>query len=773
MKNIGIIFLLIILPFFFYLEFASSKSMFSQKDWLVRSFPLKKEAVSMLKHRILPLWNPYMLCGSPLFANIDIAPLYPLYIFDFLIPVEDAVRWNFLLHISMGGVFMYIFLRVLGCTYFGALFGTITFMFGGYMQSFMPHPMLWVTTMYIPLIFLLFELGLQKENKRYVILGGISLALQILSGVPQIVYYTLLALLLYGIFYPLGKRYVIRYLFLLVFIGFALSSFQLLPTYEYYLQSAKYHFQVSQEPSHLMPMLPHTILFFIGVASPYTSGFIGISGLLFALFAPCLRRDRVSVFFGILCLLVLASVLEITKIYKILFHIPGFNMFNSLHRFVSIYAFGISVLAGLGASAVTHIVDSENKKAVKIISMVLSLVLLMLISAFLMDYFLGDHIINYGKRFIKDKVFARPGHPFSLEYYYEKLEYLYSASLNILKLSVLPVIGVLCLIIFRRKRFITRTLFQTGIVCIVLVELFGYWNRLGLELVDPTIYYRESKAVSFIKKDTSIYRAFGLDATKRYHFDFKNSRKINDLLTPNLATTYHIQDPQGMNNFNLWNYWQMLNLLNNKKNPLEGVYSRDPFHLLAIVNPNHNLIDLLNIKYMLSYSPIKEDDRWELVFDNGIKVYENKKVIPRVFIAYDYKVAQNESERLNLLNDPDIDLRNTVILERHIGDIGPASPNNIDIVKYSPMEIEIEAYTESPGILVLSDTFYPGWYARIDGRREKILRAYSVFRAVPIPGGRHHIVFRYFPISFIAGAVIGIMTFTVIVLEGVRSLFRF
>lgn len=776
MKNIGIVLLLIILPVFFYAEFASSRSIFSQKDLLSRTYPFREEAIRMFKDKTLPLWNPYVLCGNPLFAAIDLGIGYPLYIFDFFMPHATAVRWNFLLHISLGGIFMYLFLRLLNLTYLGAIIGAITFMFGGYIQSSMPLPDLWINTIYIPLIFLLFERGVQKEKKIYIVFAGIALTLQILSGLPQFAYYTLLALFLYAIYYSLArdrsmKLTPIVYFIGLLSLGFLLSAFQLIPTYEYYLQSAKYNFQIAQDASTLGAMFPHAILFFIGVADPYTSGFIGITGLFLASIGIIFRRNRLNLFFGALCIFVLAAVFETTHLYKILFHIPGFNMFKSLHRFVSIYAFGISVLAGFGASTLSKIIDSDNSRLKRRILQSLLIIACILILAFSVNYLLKDRIINYGQGFIEKRVFAQPGHPFPLDYYYKKLENLYNASLKILELAILPLIGILIITVLRKNRHISSFLFRTGFICIILLELYGHWQRLDWKLVDPQEYYRPGEGISFIKKDTSIYRVFGLDNDGGYHFDYENRRKMNDLLTPNLATHHHIQDPQGNNNLTLWNYWQLLDLINKKKSPLENVYSRDPFHVLAITNPHHNLLDLLNVKYLLTYYPIAENNRWKLVFEEGVKVYQNKKVIPRAFMAYKYKAARNEGDLFQILDNQDFNLRETVVLDRDIENlIGPPSANKVKITKYSPLEIKIDTYSERPGILVLSDSFYPGWHAKVDGHPVKILRAYSIFRAIPIPGGSHEVIFRYFPLSFIAGCFISIVTVFVMFLEGVRRL---
>ena len=61
--------------------------------------------------------------------------------------------------------------------------------------------------------------------------------------------------------------------------------------------------------------------------------------------------------------------------------------------------------------------------------------------------------------------------------------------------------------------------------------------------------------------------------------------------------------------------------------------------------------------------------------------------------------------------------------------------------------VEIDAESETGGMLVLHDLYYPGWIAEIDGKPAPILRADVLFRGVEVPPGRHRVVFRYAPLS--------------------------
>lgn len=81
-----------------------------------------------------------------------------------------------------------------------------------------------------------------------------------------------------------------------------------------------------------------------------------------------------------------------------------------------------------------------------------------------------------------------------------------------------------------------------------------------------------------------------------------------------------------------------------------------------------------------------------------------------------------------------------------------------------PERVAVDVTANSPGLLVLADLHYPGWTAETDGRRVPLLRADGVFRAVSLPAGSHRVVFRYRPVSVMAGAAISIVAVVVMLL---------
>jgi uncharacterized membrane protein YfhO len=63
--------------------------------------------------------------------------------------------------------------------------------------------------------------------------------------------------------------------------------------------------------------------------------------------------------------------------------------------------------------------------------------------------------------------------------------------------------------------------------------------------------------------------------------------------------------------------------------------------------------------------------------------------------------------------------------------------------------------------LVLSDTYYPGWRALVDGREQPLVRGDLLFRVVPVPAGQHEVVFRFEPTSIRVGLAITVVALLV------------
>ena len=128
-------------------------------------------------------------------------------------------------------------------------------------------------------------------------------------------------------------------------------------------------------------------------------------------------------------------------------------------------------------------------------------------------------------------------------------------------------------------------------------------------------------------------------------------------------------------------------------------------------------------------------------------VYENPRALPRVMLVADWKLVDfNELTASGW--PPGVDPTKAVLLERtpSLSQTGTADPGTARLVRYASTEIVIEVDAPSGGILVLNDVWHPWWRATVDGVDTEILRANVIFRAVPVPPGKHTVRFTFEPL---------------------------
>jgi len=82
---------------------------------------------------------------------------------------------------------------------------------------------------------------------------------------------------------------------------------------------------------------------------------------------------------------------------------------------------------------------------------------------------------------------------------------------------------------------------------------------------------------------------------------------------------------------------------------------------------------------------------------------------------------------------------------------GEGTGDRVQIMAYTARQVDIEVETSSPGVLVLGDTYFPGWKAEINGREVPVFRANYLLRGIAVDSGRHRVRFFYHPLSFHIG----------------------
>jgi hypothetical protein len=142
------------------------------------------------------------------------------------------------------------------------------------------------------------------------------------------------------------------------------------------------------------------------------------------------------------------------------------------------------------------------------------------------------------------------------------------------------------------------------------------------------------------------------------------------------------------------------------------------------------------------------------VHSGDVKIYENRGVLPRAFIVHEADRVESEDEAIAVMQNPSFDPARTMVrLRRDEEPAGlqtsgqPSPQDQAAILAYAPERVEVEVKLDSPGWLVLTDTYYPGWQATLDGHPTEILPVNIMFRAVEVPAGEHTVVFEFKPRS--------------------------
>lgn len=159
--------------------------------------------------------------------------------------------------------------------------------------------------------------------------------------------------------------------------------------------------------------------------------------------------------------------------------------------------------------------------------------------------------------------------------------------------------------------------------------------------------------------------------------------------------------------------------------------------------------DLMAVSHYLSRAPARDNQKQVFEGKSGIKVYENPAAFPRIWAAHQFRSMANEEEAAAVVIDNKYDFRRTVILETVAPDVKDcAAPDHLHLASYQPARVVIATDLGCNALVVLADTWFPGWKARVDGREAPIYRAYSFLRSVPVPAGKHQLIFEYSPGNF-------------------------
>ena len=177
----------------------------------------------------------------------------------------------------------------------------------------------------------------------------------------------------------------------------------------------------------------------------------------------------------------------------------------------------------------------------------------------------------------------------------------------------------------------------------------------------------------------------------------------------------------------------------------------------------NSMARLMNIRYVLFRPGERPLDHGGLrhLYSGEMRVFQYVEQQPRAFFVQDYEELKSPRAVMRRLVSPDFDPSQTVLLEQRPGFLPKnevdESATNVQVVTYRPEHVRLQVESGSEGIVVLSDSFFPGWEASVNDEEAEILRANFLFRAVRVPGGKSVVDFRYRPRSFDVGKLTSLL----------------
>ena len=734
---------LVLMPVVFFAKIIYSGATLYGSDFLFYFYPIKRFAYDYVStNGSFPLWNPYLFSGTPFIANIQASMFYPLGLLYYLIPTETAYLYSTVLHCIVGAIFMYMFMRSLSASKWGAFLSGFIFIFNGYFMAhlYAGHLSFVQTYVWIPLIFLFLVRFTRSGCFRYVVSAGLILGVQILGGFPQLVFYTILAAILFFIYSCFtrmkidGAQYFLRIVAIapmFVLIGLSLAAVQLLPTFEFSTLSTRvggipYDFATmdSLPPINLLTFLV-PLLFGTPVDGSFWindftwefweyCGYAGISAL--AICAITMRKlvsDRLGLFF--IMLIVTSLLLALGKynpLYPLIYHLPGFNNFRIPAQIIFLYIFSIAVLTGKGLDFLRGS-ESFSTSSKQIVFFVLILFLPLII----WSYGFTDNFSNFLSQHIQFTTMT-----------IEQISRITSVISGAVFVSYGILFAVAVSLYLYDKGSLSYPILTATLIFISIVDLSSFSSPM-IQATNIKPLLNKGKALHYITQNPILSRT-----------------AINGrCFIENAGLWYGFQDIQGYDPLILKRYVEYINRSQGLPPDNKVV------NLHYVTRFDNNLIRLLNLRYVVDCE--------------GKRLVKINPYIPRCYIVHDM-ATKDENEILDFMMEERFDPLKQVVFEEgnapekllSTGSV-PASHEKCRITSYENDEIKLVAEMVTPGFLVLSEINYPGWQVFVDGEKEKIFTGDYLFRVVPLNSGRHDIRFVFKPVSFKIGLGVSVVSF--------------
>jgi hypothetical protein len=683
--------LFLIVTGFFWKLLTKQYTWMDQPDMAYQVLPWY-QVQSLAWHRgEFPLWDPHVWAGQPLLGQLQPGAAYPLNWPLFLAPLKGGhiqpvwMNVYYVLTHFLAALFCYWLCRDLERSRAAAILGGLAFALAGVVGS-LGWPQMLNGAIWVPLILMFFLRSVHGDRRlTSAALCGTFLGVSFLSGHHQIpTFTTLMMVALWAV--EIWRRRVRAVAPLAIFALFTMliSAFQVLPAYEYGVRSIRW--VGSQNPV------------FWGQAVPYSvhqqNSLLPIGLLGFVL--PNITGQDAFVGLAVLTLAAAGFLLA--------FRFAAVRMLAVIGACALLFALGgFSVFHGV-AYLLVPLVEKARTPAMALVIVQFALAVLAaygmdaLRTASLSRWWMGA-LITLG-------VLPWPALAVAVSVRAEaSREYERFAVLAIVALALA---GILHAWKFRRisDRAAISMLFVTVLFELGTVTTANYRHREA-----PGGYLAELDSnrdiVEFLRKQPDFVR----------------------LEVDTKAVPYNIGDWDGIDQFRAY---------------LGGMTSNiAPFEVDRL-NGGTLAPMLFALNYYAGRAPLRPDQQEVFTGKSGLKLFRNPEAFPRIWSTHEVISVDNPA-LISRLKSADL-RRQVLVRDGAVPKLDACGgPDDVRIVHRSDAGVVGEARMACRGIVIFSETFYPGWQAAVDGRPAQIHEAYGVLRGVVVDGGAHRIEMRYRP----------------------------
>ncbi len=657
------------------------------------------------------LWDPYIGGGQPLAGQLQPAVFSPFTWILLATPPDAAghlrlewIHWWFVLLHILAGWFAYAFLRSLNASRAGSAVGAVFFAAAGFVGT-TNWPQIAAGAIWLPLLFLFYLRSLHgRRPLADAVLAGGFLALSLLAGHHAVPAFAALAVLALAGAESLHGKIRWSAAALRTFVVFSVAAcgaaVQLLPVVDYGHYSVRW--VDSATPMDWHSTVPYPVHQNLGW-SP--------AELIF-LVVPGSNETIVNPIVGVVPLaLAAAALLAVPRrrtttalaglaLGAVLFSLARFNVFHGV-----LYA----LLPGL------------EKARAPIMAMALADIALAALAAFGVDALLTRAVP--GMRRLRWGLVIGAAFLFLLALYPPSV--LRDVPHGASRAGMIAVVCLLLSLLLAAwdARSVSRPLLLCGVLALALIEI---GNSTGFDyvhvedkasMVRPRLYQTTAGLAQFLKS------RIGSD---------RISYAYEDLV------------------FNFGDWYGIPSMAGFLPSAPEATWRLGPW--------NPRILDLYGVRYWIGLH--KPADAGPEVFadSEGSRVWQRPTALPRAWVAHQVKVAHSQEEAVSLTGDPATDLRTTVVLDRAVPTESCQEAAGVAFTAIDEQHLRLDATPACAGVLVLSDNWYPGWHATLDGKPIEVLRADAAIRGVAVPAGPHRVEMRYRPSGMSWAAALSIAT---------------